>query len=434
MTITEYYQHYGTRTGRKYIQYPIDMRVDSAKSFSELYEKCIKEHVARLMKNAIAWHEMLQRYVRLPDAVLWVRRYESSSKKEKALHGGRWPTRRACKTEYSDGFSYVFVSNFDAHEIFNMVGLGVVPDEYEFLRLMKNHQFPLHYDDGGSCEESDIASYPKIGSTRAGVLTVNHWYLAHILSVNDPAYYTEAVDFERLCPRGQLSDWKPHGRYKVRRITQKTLTDHEKDIIRAHFLRFVDPINYYVVPGKNYQDNHGYRFNNNQIGEYAPLNDYISGRFADIYGQRVIEEFRASVFAPKLPVTIPNRSVDISYGPVANGASTVTLPSKKKDTSHAGDDFFGFETFARNNGVKTPSGYSSAIRSIMQQMGIDSLTELETRIDEAVVFCTQKVENAQDQKERRRYSDCRSALKKYKAYLDAFAIYENMECIIDHIL
>lgn len=328
MTITEYYQHYNTQAGRKQIQYPIVMCTDSAKSFSEIYSKCIRQHIASNVKNVIAWHEMLKRYAHLPDAVLWVRRYESSSKKEKELHGGRWPTRRACKTEYADGFSYVFVSNFDAHEIFNMVRLGVVPDEYELLRLMKSHQFPLHYDNNGSCEESDIASYPKIGTTRAGVLTVNHWYLAHILSVNDATCYTETIDFEHLCPRGQLSDWKPQGHYMVRRITDKMLTDHEKELIRAHFLRFVDPLNYYVVPGKNYQDNHGYHFKNNQIGEYSPLNDYMGHQFSNIYGQHMIEEFRASVLAPKLPATVKDEAIDITYGPSVNSTTSVT-PSPK---------------------------------------------------------------------------------------------------------
>ena len=326
MTITEYYQNYKTAAGKKVIAYPIKMADGSAKSLSELYDNCIEEHL-RFQANAIAWHEMFMRYIALPDAVFWVRRYESSSKKQKALHGGRWPTRRACKTEYTDGFSYVFVSNFDAHEIFNMVRLGVTPNEYEFRDLMKNHQFPLHYDSGKSCEESDIASYPKLGSTRAGVLTVNHWYLAHILGVNEDSDYNCPVDFEQLCPRGQLSDWQAHNGFMVRRITDRMLSSHEKELIKAHFIRFVDPLNYYVIPGKNYQNNHGYHFENNQIGEYAALNDYVSQRFAhcNMYGQTVIEEFRKCVLANPLK-TAGDEAINITYGP----KPTVTPSSRSK--------------------------------------------------------------------------------------------------------
>lgn len=315
MTITEYYHNYKTTAGKKAIAYPFAISHGSAKSLSQLYDSCIAEHL-RFRDSAIAWHEMLMRYVELPDAVFWVRRYESSSKQQKARHGERWPTRRGCKTEYADGFSYVFVSNFDAHEIFNMVRLGVTPDEYTFRDLMKNHQFPLHYDSGKSCEESDIASYPRIGTTRGGILTVNHWYLAHILGVNDSQDYDCPVDFEQICPRGQLSDWQAHNGVMVRRITDKVLSADEKAWIKAHFLRFVDPLNYYVIPGKDYQDNHNYHFQNNQIGEYAALNDYVSWRFADssMYGRTVMEAFRKKVFAKPL-TGATDAAIDITYSP-----------------------------------------------------------------------------------------------------------------------
>ena len=190
MTITEYFQLYKSSAGKKLLCYPVSIESDYAYKFSELYDKCISLHIDKIMPHIIEWHNMFMRYVDLPEAVFWVRRYESSSKSDKKIHAGRWVTRRACKTENDDGFSYVFVSNFDVHEIFNMIRLGVKPDEEEFLMLMKNHKYHLHYDDGGSCEESDVAVYPKIGNTRSGVLTVNHWYLAHILGVNDATDYS----------------------------------------------------------------------------------------------------------------------------------------------------------------------------------------------------------------------------------------------------
>ena len=89
-------------------------------------------------------------------------------------------------------------------------------------------------------------------------------------------------------------------------------------MIVAHFLRFIDPLNYYVVPGKNYQDNHGYRFKNNQIGEYTVLCDYVAAKYRrDIYGETVMDEFRKKVFASPL-YDIPacgQCNIDISYGP-----------------------------------------------------------------------------------------------------------------------
>ena len=169
MTIRDYYNNY--KQNKKY-KFTLPTQTDA--TIAEFYDNCITQHVLDI-DNVLDWHKMLMAYANRTDAILWVRYYESGSKSS-----GRWNNRRACRTEFSDGFSYVFVSNYDAHEIFNMVRLGVKPDIDEFHEMMKNYDFPLHYDSGKSCEESDIACYPKVGSTRGGILTPNHLYLAHI--------------------------------------------------------------------------------------------------------------------------------------------------------------------------------------------------------------------------------------------------------------
>jgi hypothetical protein len=186
------------------------------------------------------------------------------------------------------------------------------PTEDEFAQLMNEHRFPLHFDNGESSDEHYIASYPKTGSTKAGVLTVGHWYLAHILGVNEG--YLCPVDFNAMCPRGKLSDWTQQGNFKVRKIAGKF--PGNKNLIVAHFLRFIDPLNYYVIPGKNYQDNHSYRFKNNQIGEYTVLNDYVAARYRQIYGTAVMDKFRDNVFAPPLHGNdVGQCAIDITYGP-----------------------------------------------------------------------------------------------------------------------
>ena len=370
MTITEYFELYKTASGKKMLEYPIKITPDNAKSFSELYDKCIKEHIESIKINVLKWHNMFLRYVQLPDAIFWVRRYESSSKTEKKLHGGRWVTRRACKTEHIDGFSYVFVSNYDAHEIFNMIRLGVTPDEHEFLKLMKNYEYPFHYDDGGSCEESDIVAYPKIGNTRSGILTKNHWYLAHILGLNEQNDYIYPINFDVICPRGELSDWKNDGGHIVRKIS-KVLSLNEKELVKAHFLRFVDPLNYYVIPGKNYQDNHKYNYKNNQIGEYPALNNYMCHKYANIYEKSVVESFRKYIQAKPLSSTCEDESIDISYSYIAFGRnSKYSTDEKLKVASY----------FLRNNTnlsetekkVLKIDNHGSKVREILISLGIDT--------------------------------------------------------------
>lgn len=305
MTITEYYKNYKNNK-----HYPHTLSNGSASSIGEFYNKCIAPNLLPI-ENVLAWHEMLLEYVERKDAVLWIRYHESGNK-----NNGRWNNRRACKTEFEDGFSYVFVSNFDVHEIFNMVHLGVEPDAEEFAALMNTHKFHLHYDSGKSCEESDICSYPIIGSTRAGVLTVGHWYLAHIIGIKSDYYdhngKTIPVDVERLYPRGDVSDWAANSDgFKVRKLNY-SLSKQEKELVKAHFLRFVDPLNYYLVPGKYFQVNNI----NKQIGEAAMMNDYVSNMFANEYGAQTMQKFRKLVLAPHDLLQISgNKAITIEYGP-----------------------------------------------------------------------------------------------------------------------
>lgn len=350
MTIKEYYDNY--KSNKKY---PIVLTDDDAVTIDDFYAKSIKKHVLCQQsekENVIAWHNMLLEYVERDDAVFWIRYYESGNKKN-----GRWNNRRACKTNFKHGNkekSYVFVSNYDAHEIFNMVRLGVKPDVNEFLELMKNHEFKLHYDSGKSCEESDVCSYEKIGTVKGGVLTVEHWYLAHIIGIKSDNYLDTSsnnpieIDVERLYPRGEISDWnKREGQYLVRELDY-IFTDDDMKLIKAHFLRFVDPLNYYVVPGKSYQENGTEKA---QIGEYNSMNAYMSDKFNQIYGQKVMDEYRKVILAPSFPKANGKENINIKYGlQVVRNKSTSKKSSKaNKQGSTA--------TTSR----KIPSGYNKKV-------------------------------------------------------------------------
>ena len=252
MTINEYYSNYSVNK-----RYPITLMSGTDKTIEDFYNNCIQRHILPT-KNVLAWHKMLMEYADRPDAIYWVRYYEGEKKVS-----DRWNNRRGCMTRFADGFSYVFVSNFDAHEILNMVRLGVNPDVNEFINLMKSFQYPLHYDLGTSSEESSIKCYPNIGTPRGGILTSEKWYLAHIYGIKDvfnrangsfKAIKINDIEGHRIFPRGQMSDWvldKSCGR--TIRYLNYSLTVEEKNLVKAHFLRFIDPLNYYVTPSPKYE-------------------------------------------------------------------------------------------------------------------------------------------------------------------------------------
>lgn len=331
MTIKEYYENY-----KKNKKLNIKLPVDAAITVKEFYDKCVKYNMLPL-DSVIAWHNMFMQYVEMDDAIFWVRYYESGNKKS-----GRWNTRRGCKTQFRDGFSYVFVSNFDAHEIFNMVRLGVHPDANEFLDLMKSNKFPLHYDSGKSCEESDIAlkSFPKIGSTKGGILTPDHWYLAHIIGVKSDYIDSNGnilnVNVERLYPKGEVTDWKINSDGKMVRFIDDILSPEEKLLVKAHFLRFVDPLNYYAAPGQNYQIN-SEAYN---IGEAQVVNDYIGMVFSEIYGQINMQEFRKQAMASNDVTGNENAEINAEFGNPITSKKNKPKPLKYNKKRHSEDKIF----------------------------------------------------------------------------------------------
>lgn len=258
-------------------------------------------------------------YIEREDAIFLLRRYENGSK-----GGGRWNTRRSAMTRFADGFTYVFVSNFEPHEIYNMAFKGVVPTAEEFARLLNNHIYPMHYDNGKSrsCEEIDVSAYPHIGTVRSEVLNESKYYLAHIFSVNGTDYLWEADDtiiskdeIIEIAPRGTLSDWDVSDGYPIRKFDYSLNAKHKAYVI-AHFLRLVDPLNYFLTPIKALTRVKDISWNQN-IGEYPELVGYVSKVYEQRFGKECIEKYCKKAMTLPMKVNqsdLGNTSIGISYG------------------------------------------------------------------------------------------------------------------------
>jgi hypothetical protein len=58
----------------------------------------------------------------------------------------------------------------------------------------------------------------------------------------------------------------------------------------------------------------------------------------------------------------------------------------------------------------------------MRELEFSDILDLEKHIDEAIDFCTKGIESAKkvgNEKKKKVYNDCRSALRKYKDYMEA---------------
>lgn len=328
MTISEYYNNY-----KENAKYAISLNSGYDKSLKDFYNNCISQHFTSKKENILKWHKMFMEYVDRPDAILWIRYYENGAK-----NNGRWKIRRSCVTEFKDGFTYAFVSNYDVHEIYNMISLGVEPDVEEFAKMMRNRTFPFHYDNNrNSSEEGDITSYPNIGSVKAGVLNAKHWYLAHINGIKS-AFVREdgrclpiilkSEEGQKIYPLGELEDWQLDKNYFYVRKLNYSLSDYEKKMVRAHFLRFVDPLNYYPVPGLNFQKNDVCA----KIWDYDKLNIYISNKFDEMFGLDVMNDFRkkALICLSDIKVT-DEEEINIEYGVNVRAGIPNNLENKHKN-------------------------------------------------------------------------------------------------------
>ena len=68
------------------------------------------------------------------------------------------------------------------------------------------------------------------------------------------------------------------------------------------------------------------------------------------------------------------------------------------------------------------ASYKASRNRIMKELKISDVFELEKRIEEAIDFCTKEKDAAQksgDEKRKKTYNNCRSALRKYKDYLES---------------
>jgi hypothetical protein len=207
-----------------------------------------------------------------------------------------------------------------------------------------------------------------------------------------------------------------------------------EEIIKAQFFRFLDPLNHFLAPKEQqnkYTNSDGYP--SLDIAEYKNLLKYLLEQ-KKINHPTIFNEFKDRAAVPNViladdidrisaePIRVVYHEKSLSeaiYGDKVKlpKAKTTTGTSYAKASAKVTvvSDWAAFDEYS-------PSGYSTYIRKIMKELSIATICELESRIDEMIDYCVNEMELAKKSGDRQRkkdHSNYRSALRKYKEFMDS---------------
>lgn len=275
------------------------------------------------------WHDLIARYANDEANTTFIVRKYSGGKKDNV-----WNNRRGAVVRFKDGFEVVYADNFLAHEVLLMACCGFVPEYEDFKKNIDERT--LHITSGTEVEKK-LRLYPA-ASKQCGA------YLAHIMDVNgsyvrEDNAYREVSTFEsnKIYPLGTPEDWtaSPDRIYH----TDYTLRDEEKSLVKAHFMRFLDPMNYYITPEtKHCVHTVASLAENRNIGEYSHLTYYVQQQYMALYGGKYLELLKLAGgkcvcpdgYSKSSPIDL---EISFSAKTKAPGATKPTAPAVKKPKS-----------------------------------------------------------------------------------------------------
>jgi hypothetical protein len=342
MTIKEFHARRISKIKYEETAYPIH-------TIADFYDGFLKKE-GRLPDPEIVkkWHDILAQYVNDETSTVFIARKYSGGKENNV-----WNNRRGAVIQFADGFEIVYADNFLAHEIFLMAYHGFVPTYEDFKKTIEQREL---FITSGTDVEKKIRLYPSASKTCG-------CYLAHIVDVNglylreDNSYREiSSAESSKLYPLGTPADWtKSADRiYHVPTI----LSDKEKALVKAHFIRFLDPMNHYVTPDTKHCSHTVPQWKRKKnIGEYSPLTYFVQKQYKALFGTRYDELTILGKFKCEEPTGYTDSTVIDLNIRFDLSACTSTVPTKSTAPAAGGNP-------------KTPRfGHSSRIEYVPSDIG-----------------------------------------------------------------
>ncbi len=309
-----------TSTLNKLNEYPV---VEIAKDLDELWEKVIEPNLP--VKSAVEqWHRVLKDYVEQENVAFSIRRFGSRTKKENSLVLRRGFLNKVFVNGH-ESFSTFYVDNAFPAYFYSMAKDGYAPSDWkEFKELVDNFEFPCGFIQTSA--EQELAAYHRGTNPE---ISYKGYKIAHIFSAGEKysntVGYAKIGDFcKEVFPRGDRDEWHRHvlptgQHYRPILLDDVAKAKKIRSFAVAHFLRTVHPINYFLVPNKtNTRDEcsgiiktniYWHDYDNgcqeqNEIGEYSKLVEYVAAKIKDIY-KDVLGNSGKSIYAEFLDLIYP---------------------------------------------------------------------------------------------------------------------------------
>ena len=372
--------------------------------------------------------------------------------------------RRGFLTKTDQSYWFVYNDNAFATYLLAMVLDGDIIDTLkakDLLTYLKTPNSTIRFHRSGKGGVEKARAYFKISGAQPQISPYGYT-VAHIFDVNDH-YYDKKMGFNNTrgdqalqstnvkIDRGMYSHYTLKGTIAGKDIYYREgyhVGSDARRFLEAHMLRFLHPLNYFCAPKDNMsgytyceftdhvhteRGSHTYR-RFHRISGYEHLLYYAHHKFKEKYGD-IYDDFLTRIMLPENTFDFFEKSIanaeyygdeiiDVKYGnPLSHGSKTTT----GSRISSAGTGSYkgrkrGYSIALVDFDTYSPSGYSSFIRTIMRELSVADICELEARIDEMIVYCTNEMTSAKKSGDKRRekyYSNYRSALRKYKEFMDS---------------
>ena len=284
-----------------------------AANVADLFEQVIKPQFVH-KDNIRALHQMLMRYVDLDGPTLFLRLYGSAPKDSYHL------LRRGFLTEFPDKTRMVFCDN-----TFSMIfaGLkigGLSVSEVQLAEYLKQTQLICSF--GLTTKEKELSYYNPSKAIRVA-LNSKGWYQAHIKPTGYGFGEISKKNLQKFFPNPDRNEWDAN---RIRK-TSTNLTDEEKQLLTAHFIRLVHPLNSFLVPKPNHMLSPVKR----RIGEEAEVIEYVRNYLRNEFPVEYEEFEKISLGYSFAPLNTTLTDLKWSEGPIQiKSSKSKTTKMEKK--------------------------------------------------------------------------------------------------------